>query len=161
MRLVENDNHNLLAGCCLLYIMKFLSYLCRLLFATSAFSAIASQVEIEFRYFHDNTGESNFVQKLNAEERDGAIQATINDSSASSEAKVSLLEFDQLIMMMRENVAQFEFETGTPIAPPYIEIQMTYTGDDHGIQVTEVYAEGETPFPYVQMQQRYFQRILQ
>lgn len=138
--------------------MKILFYLCGLLVAGSVFAA---EVEIEFRFQPDTSGENTYNQYVRAEEREGVITAEISDFEQARERSISLPEFDQLVLMVRESMARFEFDSGDDIDPPYIEILLSFEGEDREIEIKEIYAEGDTPFAYVQMQQRYFQRILQ
>lgn len=138
--------------------MKIFSCIYWLLAAGVAF---AVEVEIEFRYQPDASGQNTYQQTIKAEERDGAIEAEVREDGSARAASLSLPAFDQLVLMVRESVARFGFETGDDIDPPYIEVLLTFEGEDREIEITEIYAEGDTPFPYVQLQQRYFERILQ
>ncbi len=138
--------------------MKILKYLFLLM---TAGSVAAAEVEIGFRYQPVDSDAEVYVQHIRAEENGGEISAEIGQSDRRQNTSISTPEFDQLILTLQESIGRFEFDTGLEISPPYIEVVLSFTGRDHSIEVKEVYAEGDTPFQYVQLQQRYFQQILQ
>jgi len=128
----------------------------------SSFGVMAGgiEVEIEFRYHPDKSGQKTVNQSIEVEGQEATIEQGDANRSASKK-ELTEAEVEALIELVAERVNEFTYIEGRKIKGAYVEAKFEFSGEDREIEVTEKFPTGSLPTAYVDLQDKYFDQTFQ